>query len=94
MLSYTFINSYSQVRDPGPKGPLFYLKSGFSRIRVLILKALCNVLNSDQKFPDTGFSHTLLLNFNLCNYSKQKSFSGRPPLISPASHMPNAYLIS
>ena len=22
MLSYTFINSYSQVSDPGPKGPL------------------------------------------------------------------------
>ena len=25
MLSYTFINSHSQVSDPGPKGPLVSL---------------------------------------------------------------------
>ena len=25
MLSYTLINSHSQVSDPGPKGPLFII---------------------------------------------------------------------
>ena len=59
MLSYTFINSHSQVSDPWPKGPLVFFKKEDQTL--CNISTLINFLLSSDDFYQLSLIITALL---------------------------------